>query len=126
MITVAEDKYGDRCCTPYPYSMAEICPTKKEPVKFKIWFQSSRFRLGGVYKSFLYDACDQISTGPYIRMCDHPKEKEVEGSIMLTDSGILKTQIGGEVRRVHMQNDTCVICAYLPPEKDQRFIIKRL
>ena len=59
-------------------------------------------------------------------MYDHPKEKEVEGSIMLTDSGKLKTQIGGEVKQVHMQNDTCMICAYLPPGKDQRVIIKRL
>ena len=59
-------------------------------------------------------------------MYDHPKEKEVEGSIMLTNSGKLKTQIGGEVKQVRMQNDTCMICAYLPPGKDQRFIIKRL
>ena len=34
---------------------------------------------------------------------------EVEGSIMLTDSGKLKTKIGDDVKRDSMQNDTCVI-----------------
>ena len=35
------------------WAMAEISPTKEEPVKFKIWFVQSQLQLRRTYKNFL-------------------------------------------------------------------------
>ena len=80
VITVTADPGDWRCEL---WAMAEISPTKEEPVKFKIWFVQSHLMLGGTYKNFL------IADKDFILI--HRGEEE-EGSIMLTNSGEVKTK----------------------------------
>ena len=107
VITVTADS-GDRCRE--LWAMAEISPTKEEPVKFKIWIVQSQLQLGGTYRNFLCSDKDFILI----------HSGEVEGSIMLTDSGKLKTKIGDDVKRDSMQNDTCVIFVCFSARKTKK------
>ena len=105
--------------TEWLYTIAEVYPTKEEPVKFKI-SNTSNIMLGGLFKSlhyeYGYNCCVSMSGG-----C-----REVEGFIMLKDNGHcnLITKVGREQTEVlAMQNDTCELRVYV---KTGRIVIKRL
>ena len=121
---------GNWLCT-----IAEIYPTKEEPVKFKISNNSqSVIMLGGLFKSLCYESVHSscVSIPPV-----SGEHREVEGFIMLKDGAhgycnlITKLEKGKKhydekwVLAIQ-QNDTCELRVYVKTGTVGTVVIKRL
>ena len=102
-------------------TMAEVCPTAENPVRFRLHtglgrsHAHGRIMVGGYYKTILYN--NTLYCG---------REVE-EGSIMVTDNDLI-TDVGhGNRMHVPVQNeDTCVICIFISGTANTRIVVRRL
>jgi len=95
LITVAKKDYDRRLL----YSMVEICPTEKQPVRFHVQTSYDDFKIEARYKSFCNDCSIRV-----------PVNERSRGCIMLKDNNLITTVGRYNSHSCLVRKDVCLLC----------------